>query len=76
MSQQPTAAQQHQQLVAQEQNLLARKGALNEQLEALNLELSAVRAVLQGAKIGFAVAQESVEKASATPDEAPAPDKE
>lgn len=47
MSHQPTAAEQHQNLVAQERNLLAEKARLSEQLEAINAQLNFVRTSLQ-----------------------------
>ncbi len=74
MSQTPTAAEQHKNLVAQEQSMLATKARLLEQLETTNAQLSAIRAALQGAQLGFTVAQEAVEKSSA--ETAPAPTKE
>jgi len=73
MSNQPTAAEQHQSLAQQEQSLLASLGQLLTQIEAAKASLSNVRAAMAGAEIGFKVAQEAVEKPS--PAEA-APDKE
>lgn len=73
MSQTPTAAEQYQNIVAQENALLTAKARLLEQLELTNAQLSAVRATLQGAQLGFTVAQQSVEKT--TPRE-PAPEQE
>jgi DNA-binding FrmR family transcriptional regulator len=75
MSQTPTAAEQYQTLVKQEAELLTGKARALEQLEAINSQLTAVRAALQGAQLGFTVAQQSLEKD--VPSEAePASDKE
>lgn len=73
MSNQPTAAEQHQSLAQQEQSLLASLGQLLTQIEAAKASLSNVRAAMAGAEIGFKVAREAVEKPSSA--EA-APDKE
>lgn len=75
MSQTPTAAEQYQSIAKQENDLLANKARLLEQLEATNAQLTGIRAALQGAQLGFTVAQEAVDKA--VPDDAePAPEKE
>lgn len=71
MSQTPTAAEQHKNLVAQETGLLTAKARLLEELEITNAQLSSIRATLQGAQLGFSVAQEAVEKSST--EAAPAP---
>jgi hypothetical protein len=75
MSQTPTAAEQYQNLVTQEAGLLTSKARLLEQLETTNAQLTAVRAALQGAQLGFTVAQEAVDKPAPTDTEA-APEKE
>ena len=75
MSQTPTAAEQYQNLVTQEAGLLTGKARLLEQLETTNAQLTAVCAALQGAQLGFTVAQEAVDKPAAT-DADPAPEKE
>ena len=75
MSQTPTAAEQYQSLVKQEADTLTTKARLLEQLEATNAQLTAVRAALQGAQLGFTVAQEAVDKAVPA-DAEPAPEKE
>jgi hypothetical protein len=75
MSNQPTAAEQHQSLAQQEQSLLASLGQLLTQIEAAKASLSNVRAAMAGAEIGFKVAQEAVDKPAST-DTDPAPEKE
>lgn len=75
MSQTPTAAEQYQNLVTQEAGLLTAKARLLEQLDTTNAQLTAVRAALQGAQLGFTVAQEAVDKPAST-DTDPAPEKE
>jgi hypothetical protein len=75
MSQTPTAAEQYQTLVKQEAELLTGKARALEQLEAINSQLTAVRAALQGAQLGFTVAQQSLEKDTSSEAE-PASDKE
>lgn len=75
MSQTTTAAEQYQTIVKQETDLLATKARLLEQLDATNTQLTGIRAALQGAQLGFTVAQESVEKSAPAAAE-PAPDKE
>lgn len=62
----PSAAEQYQNLVTQEAGLLTGKARLLEQLETTNAQLSAVRAALQGAQLGFTVAQEAVDKPAPT----------
>ncbi|QBX36906.1 hypothetical protein E4M02_04310 [Brevundimonas sp. S30B] len=59
MSQTPTAAEQHKTLVEQETQALTAKARLLEQLEATNAQLTSIRAALQGAQLGFAVAQQA-----------------
>ncbi|MBK1969823.1 MULTISPECIES: hypothetical protein [Brevundimonas] len=67
-----TAAEQYQTLVTQEAGLLTAKARLLEQLETTNAQLTAIRAALQGAQLGFNVAQEAVDKPAPTePDAAP-----
>lgn len=75
MSQTPTAAEQYQNLVTQEVGLLTGKARLLEQLETTNAQLSAVRAALQGAQLGFTVAQEAADTSTPADAEA-APEKE
>ena len=75
MSHQPTAAEQHQNLVAQERNLLAEKARLSEQLETINAQLNFVRTSLQGVQLGaHLVAEKTAEAVAASEAEkAPAP---
>lgn len=75
MSQTPTAAEQYQTIVKQETDLLAAKARVLEQLEAINAQLTGIRAALQGAQLGFTVAQEAADT-SAPADADPAPEKE
>jgi len=71
MSQTPTAAEQYQNLVTQEAGLLTGKARLLEQLETTNTQLTAVRAALQGAQLGFTVAQPSINRLLPTPTRLP-----
>ena len=64
MSNTPTAAEQHQSLTIQEQNLLAALGQLLSHVETTKAALATTRAALQGAEVGFKIAQEAVEKSS------------